>query len=79
MSRAYNSGMKAKRQPTDILTPFTYGGIGFLVLLVAANPWATLLALAFFSPIFGAWFVYAIVRRVNRRDDPNRMKLPPDN
>ena len=72
--------MDSRKQPfsdTPVLSPFAYGGLAFLVLLIAANPVVAVLAFVIlFGLIVPPLLILSIVRGFNRKDDPRLSRRP---
>jgi hypothetical protein len=66
---AFRASLVATAKTIGVLAAF------IVSLMVAVNGGPIAVAVA---AIFGALFIVVVVRRVNRRDDPRRAKLPPD-
>ncbi len=67
--------MDERHRTLPTLTPFTYAGFAFLALLTIGLPTLMMAVLGIFA---GGWIIVAVVRSINRRDDPLSAKRPPD-
>jgi len=67
--------MDERQSDTPILTPFLYGGIAFLGMLIVGVPSVAIPALGILGPPV---LIFAIIRWLNHRDEPRRTKHPAD-